>query len=270
MNKTSWLSGLAAMAILGAGAAPVVASAQGSSSTAAVDIEASAGPKGARLDGLAALLGIDAATLQAAMKAAAEATPRPEDKRDTAARDAYLAAFNANLAAGLGISLDTLAAAQAQVKVVRPEKARERPQAAEEQASRHFQELLARLVGAGVLTQAQADEALAQYQLGGREQAQVIKRIRSLVQDEKAEQQFQKLLTRLVEAGLLTQAQADEALAQYLLGGEPKGQIVKRLRALIQGEKEDRRGEQRSDRKRAEPKNPGLERTPKVRPGNPA
>ncbi|MBM4411205.1 MAG: hypothetical protein FJ037_07785 [Chloroflexi bacterium] len=107
INKTKWLSGLAAVAVLGSAATPMIASAhasEGGERTAqSVKMPAKIGASGA----LATALGVEPAALEAAVKAALETTPRPagEEKKDPAARDAYRTAFGANLAAELGVTV---------------------------------------------------------------------------------------------------------------------------------------------------------------------
>lgn len=108
--------------------------------------------------------------------------------------------------------------------------------------------MLMRLVAAGVITRAQADEIMTQYNLGGEAKKTVLKRLRTLLQEEKAEQGFTQMLKRLVGASILTQAQADEALAQFNLGGDAKESVIKRIRALLQDKKDD--GDKKREQKK--------------------
>ena len=222
---------------------------------------------------LADALNITPDALAEAVKAARAAVPplTGEQQRDSAVREAYAAAVEAAIAQHLGITLEAFNAAQAAAKT----ETGERREAAKEKAQEHFLQVLNRLVGAGVITQAQADEILAQYNLGGEAQAQVVKRLRSLLQEQKAEEHFQQLLDRLIGAGVLTQSQADEILAQYNLGGEAQAQVVKRLRSLLQEQKEkdqERDGKREEKRERRDEKRPdkkpAIERLLKQRRAN--
>lgn len=231
-------------------------------------------PEKVRGNPLATALGITPEALAAATKAAHAAVPAvaPELKKDEAARKAYAAAIEAALAKQLGITADALDAAQAKVKADTVTKSDERRAAADAKAKEHFAQVLTRLVAAGVITRAQADEIMTQYNLGGEAKETVLKRLRTLLQEEKAQQGFAQTLKRLVGAGILTQAQADEALAQFNLGGAAKESVIKRIRALLQDKKDDgdKKRDEKKDEKR-EQKKPALERALKARAaGKPA
>ena len=274
LNKTTWFSAITAAAVLGSMAAPIVASAHSAGEDAtenATDVKPENKPEKVRGNALATALGVTPEALSAAMKAARAAVPAltEDQKKDEAARKAHAAAVEAALAQQLGITVDALDAAQAKLKAEVVAKKDERSATAEAKAKEHFTQLLARLVGAGVITQAQADEIQTQYNLGGDAKETVIKRLRSLLQQEKADQQFAQMLKRLVGAGVLTQAQADEALAQYKLGGDAKETVIKRLRSLLQEQKPDRKPDakrdpkdQKKDEKRGQ-QAPALERQQK-------
>ena len=140
-----------------------------------------------------------------------------------------------------------------------------------EKGLEQFTQSLTRLVGAGVLTQAQADEILAQYKLGGDAQEQVTKRLRTLLQDQqtaekraKGAAEFAQTLPRLVGAGVLTQAQANEILAQYNLGGDAQEQVIKRLKALLSAEKpkRDEKKDLKADEKKTEKREQADEKSP--------
>jgi flagellar hook-basal body complex protein FliE len=279
LSKTTWFSAITAVAVLGSMALPMVASANGPGDAATATERAAKPdrkPEKIRGNPLATALGITPEVLAAATKAAHAAVPKPapELKKDEAARKAYAAAIEAALAQELGITVDALNAAQAAVKTDSGAKNEERRAAAAEKAKAQFAQVLTRLVGAGVITQVQADEIMVQYNLGGDAQKTVLQRLRTLLQDEKAEQGFTQMLTRLVGAGILTQAQADEALAQFNLGGDAKESVIKRIRALLQEKKDDgdkKRDEKKNEkREKAEPKKPALERANKARAGKPA
>ena len=143
---------------------------------------------------LADALSITPDALAEAVKAARSAVPSltGDQKQDPAAREAYTAALEAAIARHLGITVDAFNAAQAAVKVAPQEKKGERREAAQAKAQEHFRQILDRMVAAGVLTQPQAAEALAQYSLGGDAQEQVIKRLRALLQDQKEQKREEK------------------------------------------------------------------------------
>lgn len=143
---------------------------------------------------LADALNITPDALAEAVKAARAAVLplTGEQKQDDAARKAYAAAIEAAIAQHLGITVDAFNAAQATVKAEAQAKKGERREAAGEKARAHFLQILNRLVSAGVITRSQADEILAQYNLGGDAQEQVIKRLRALLQDQKEQKRDDK------------------------------------------------------------------------------
>lgn len=125
MNKTKWLSSLAVVAVLGSAATPILVSAHGSEGSAQSErkISAEDTTKVARAGNpLATALGVEPAALEAAVKAAIEATPKPEDKKDGDALKAYRVAFTAKLAANLGITVDQLTTALQSLKPVKVER----------------------------------------------------------------------------------------------------------------------------------------------------
>lgn len=138
---------------------------------------------------LADALGVTPDALAEAVKAARAAVPplTGEGKKDPAAREAYTAAIEAAIAEHLGVTVEAFNAAQATAKADLQAKKGERREAATEKAKEHFLQVLNRLVEADVITQSQADEILAQYNLGGEEQEQVVKRLRSLLHEQKGE-----------------------------------------------------------------------------------
>ncbi len=276
LNKTTWFSAITAVAVLGSMALPMVVSANEPADAPATERAAKPERKPEKVRGnpLATALGITPEALAAATKAAHAAVPAvaPELKKDEAARQAHAAAIEAALAKQLGITTDVLDAAQAKVKADTVAKSDERRAAADAKAKEHFAQVLTRLVAAGAITRAQADEIMTQYNLGGDAQKTVLQRQRTLLQEEKAEQGFTQMLKRLVGASILTQAQADEALAQFNLGGDAKESVIKRIRALLQEKKDDgdKKRDEKKDEKR-EQKKPALERALKARSaGKPA
>ena len=284
LNKTTWFSAITAVAVLGSMALPMVVSANEPADAPATERAAKPErkperkPEKVRGNPLATALGITPEVLAAATKAAHATVPAmaPELKKNEAARKAHAAAIEAALAKQLGITVDALNVAQAKVKADTGAKSDERCAAADAKAKEHFAQVLTRLVGAGVITRTQADEIMTQYNLGGEAKETVLKRLRTLFQEEKAEQGFTQILKRLVGANILTQAQADEALARFNLGGDAKESVIKRIRALLQEKKDDgdkKRDEKRDDKKdeKRELKKPALERALKARPaGKPA
>ncbi len=189
LNKTTWFSVVAASAVLGSMAMPLLASAHESGAEAQVAGATTAKPEG-KHDGilgshLAAALNITPDALAGAVKAARAAVPAltEEQRKDPAAREAHKAAIEAALAGQLGITVEALNAAQATVKAEFNAKREERRAAAEDRAEAHFAKTLARLVSAGILTQAQSDEALAQFQQGGDARQSVVKRLRTLIHE---------------------------------------------------------------------------------------
>lgn len=138
---------------------------------------------------LADALGVTPDALAEAVKAARAAVPplTGEAKKDPTAREAYVAAIEAAIAEHLGITVEAFNAAQATAKADLRAKKGERREAATEKAKEHFLQVLNRLVAADVITQSQADEILAQYNLGGEEQEQVVKRLRSLLHEQKGQ-----------------------------------------------------------------------------------
>ena len=284
LNKTTWFSAITAVAVLGSMALPMVVSANEPADAPATERAAKPErkpeqkPEKVRGNPLATALGITPEALAAATKAAHAAVPAvaPELKKDEVARKAYAAAIEAALAKQLGITTDALDAAQAKVKADTVAKNDERRAAADAKAKEHFAQVLTRLVAAGAITRGQADEIMTQYNLGGEAKETVLKRLRTLLQNEKAEQGFTQMLKRLVGASILTQAQADEALAQFKLGGDAKESAIKRIRALLQDKKDDgdkKRDEKKDEKKdeKREQKKPALERAHKARSaGKPA
>lgn len=189
LNKTTWFSVVAASAVLGSMAMPILASAHESGTDTAVAGAVAAKPEGKhdRILGshLATALNVTPEALAAAVKAARAAVPAltEEQKKDATAREAHEAAIEAALAQQLGITVDALNAAQATVKAESDAKKDERRAAAEAKAEAHFAKTLTRLVSAGVLTQTQSDEALAQFKQGGDARESVVKRLRALVHE---------------------------------------------------------------------------------------
>lgn len=198
LNKTTWFSVIAAAAVLGSMAAPMIASAHEGGDGAAATATGAAKPEGKHQpllgSHLATALGITPEALAAAVKAARAAVPAltDEQKADPAAREAHAAAIEAAMAEELGITVDALNAAQATVKAEVEAKKGERRAAAEDKAEAHFAKLLDRLVGAGIITQAHADEALAQFKQGGEARASVVARLRALLQQEHQEKRTAK------------------------------------------------------------------------------
>lgn len=135
-----------------------------------VDIDGQAGPGGrggeraeAGLTKLAASLNVSVDALKEAMKAAREETKpatKPATKPDEATREAHQDAFLAAFAGKLGVSVDTLKAAMEASKPA----AAAKPTTAEMKAM--IQPRLAQMVTAGKLTQAQADQILADLDAG--------------------------------------------------------------------------------------------------------
>lgn len=134
---------------------------------------------------LADALGVTPDALAEAVRAARASVPRltGEQKRDPAARQAYAAAIEAAIAQHLGITVEAFNAAQAAAKAEAQEKRDERRDAAEAKKREHFLQALNRLVGAGIITQPQADEILAQFELRGDARERAIKRLRALLED---------------------------------------------------------------------------------------
>lgn len=134
---------------------------------------------------LADALGVTPEALAEAVRAARASVPQltGEQKRDPAARQAYAAAIEAAIAQHLGITVEAFNAAQAAAKAEAQEKRDERRDAAEAKKREHFLQALNRLVGAGIITQPQADEILAQFELRGDARERAIKRLRALLED---------------------------------------------------------------------------------------
>lgn len=80
----------------------------------------------------------------------------------------------------------------------------------------------------------------------------------------KTAEQFAQVLTRLVSATILTQAQADEILSQYNLGGDAQEQVIKRLKALLSAEKpkRDEKKDLKADEKKTEKREQADEKSP--------
>ncbi|MBM4411204.1 MAG: hypothetical protein FJ037_07780 [Chloroflexi bacterium] len=138
---------------------------------------------------LADALGVTPDALAEAVQAARAVVPplTGQEKKDTAAREAHAAAIEAAIAEHLGITVEAFNAAQATAKADLQAKKGERREAATEKAKEYFLQVLNRLVAADVITQSQADEILVQYDLGGEEQEQVVKRLRSLLHEQKGQ-----------------------------------------------------------------------------------
>lgn len=138
---------------------------------------------------LADALGVTPEALAEAVQAARDAVPplTSEQKQDPAARESHAAAVEAAIAQHLGITVEAFNAAQATLKADLKDKKDERREAASDKAQQHVRQVLVRLVNAGVITQAQADEIIVQYNLGGDAQKQVIARLRSLLQEQKGQ-----------------------------------------------------------------------------------
>lgn len=313
MNKTKWLSGLAAVAVLGSAATPMIASAHGADDGERTAQSVKAASKVRASGALATALGVEPTALEAAIKAALEATPKPADgdRKDPAAREAYRIAFEANLATGLGVTVEQLHTAIGSLKTEKAEKG-ERGEhekilgrkladalnvtpdalAAAVKAARSAvppltgeqkQDPAAREAYAAALEAAIAQhlgitvEAFNAAQATVKTAAQEKKGERREAADEKAQEHFRQVLDRLVGAGVITQSQAAEILAQYNLGGDAQEQVIKRLRALLQDQKEQKRDEKRGDKReekrerkdeKREQKKPALERLQKQRQGN--
>lgn len=198
LNKTTWFSVVAASAVLGSMAMPILASAHETDTRTEVTAAVTAKPevKHEKILGrhLATALNITPDALAAAVKAARAAVPplTEDQKKDPAARLAHEAALEAAIAQQLGITTDAFNAAQAAAKAALDAKKDEHRAAAEDKAEAHFAKTLARLVSAGVLTQAQSDEALAQFKQGGDARESVIKRLRVLLHDGREDKRDEK------------------------------------------------------------------------------
>lgn len=314
MNKTKWLSGLAAVAVLGSAATPMVASAHGADDGTRTAQSVKAASKVHASGALATALGVEPAALEAAIKAALETTPKPtdDDRKDPAAREAYRIAFEANLATGLGVTVEQLHTAIGSLKTEKAEKG-ERGGEHEKILGRKLADALnitpdalagavkgaraavppltgeqkqdpaAREAYAAAIEAATAQhlgitmDAFNAAQATVKAAPQEKKGERREAADEKAQEHFRQVLGRLVSAGVITQPQAAEILAQYNLGGDAQEQVIKRLRALLQDQKEQKRDEKRGDKReekrerkdeKREQKKPALERLQKQHRGN--
>ena len=112
---------------------------------------------------LATALGVTPEALKAAMVQAREATKPTTKPVDAAARHAHRDAYIAALAARLNVSVDAVKAALEQGKPAKPGKAT-KPVAADHRAM--LQQGLAQMVANGRITQAQADQILADLDAG--------------------------------------------------------------------------------------------------------
>lgn len=116
------------------------------------------GPEaGGRLQTLATTLGVSLDVLKPAWQQAHEATKPATPPKDAAARQAQQDAFTAALAAKLNLPVDKVKAA---LESARPKA----PTAAEQRT--HLQQMLAQMVSHQKLTQAQADQMLADFDAG--------------------------------------------------------------------------------------------------------
>ncbi|MFA7250183.1 MAG: hypothetical protein WC273_11190 [Dehalococcoidia bacterium] len=118
------------------------------------------GAPGQHLEGLATALGVTPDALKAAWQAAATETKPATKPADAAAREAHRQAFVASLAAKLNLPVDKVTAALQQAKPTPPAK----PTAAELRAM--LAPRLAQMVQNGRITQAQADQILADIDAG--------------------------------------------------------------------------------------------------------
>lgn len=285
LNRTKWLSGLAFVAILSSAATPIIASAHGSSGDERSTQDVTAEGKARATGALAAALGVEPAALKAAIKAAIEATPRPpkDDRDDPAAREAYRAAFAANLASGLGITVDQLRAAVESLRPagrgdhepdghekilgrkladalgVTPEALAEAVRAARASVPRLTDEQkhdpAARQARAAAIEAAIAQhlgitvEAFNAAQAAVKAEAQEKRDQRREAAEAKKREHFLQALNRLVGAGIITQPQADEILAQFDLKGDARERAIKRLRALLEDRREQRRDDRREEKR---------------------
>lgn len=279
LNRTKWLSGLAFVAILSSAATPIIASAHGSSGDERSTQDVTAEGKARATGALAAALGIEPAALKAAIKAAIEATPRPpkDDRDDPAAREAYRAAFAANLVSGLGITVEQLRTAIESLRPaghdghekvlgrkladglgVTPEALAEAVRAARASVPRLTDEQkhdpTARQVHAAAIEAAIAQhlgitvEAFNAAQAAVKAEAQEKRDDRREAAEAKKREHFLQALNRLVGAGIITQPQADEILAQFDLKGDAREQAIKRLRVLLDDRREQRRDDRREEK----------------------
>ncbi|RJQ11244.1 MAG: hypothetical protein C4558_03575 [Dehalococcoidia bacterium] len=282
INKTKWLSGLAVVAVLGSAATPMIASAHSSEGGERTSQSVKAPTKIGASGALATALGVEPAVLEAAVKAALEATPKPtgEEKKDPTARETYRTAFEASLAAELGVTIEQLSAAIDSLKGehrdrdkhekilgrkladalgVTPDALAEAVKAARGAVPRltgeEKKDPAAREAYIAALEAAIAEhlgitvEAFNAAQETVKAELQTKKSERREAAAEKAKEHFLQVLNRLVEANVITQSQADEILAQYNLGGEERAQIVKRLRSLLHEQKRQNRDERRDGRR---------------------
>lgn len=116
---------------------------------------------GAHLEAVATALGVTPEALQAAVQAARESTKPDARPEDEAAREALRATFVATLAANLGLSVEQV---QAALDAAQPAGQPERPTTEEQRAM--LEPRLALMVESGKLTQAQADQILADLEAG--------------------------------------------------------------------------------------------------------
>lgn len=286
LDKKKWLAGLAVVAVLGSAATPMLASAHSTEDGDRTALSVKAGGKVRASGALATALGVEPAALEAAVKAALETTPKPEgeNRKDPAAREAYQDALLANIATGLGITVeqwqaaieslksakdddgehegkhekvlgrkladalgitsDALAAAvQAARAAVTPLTDEQKADPAAREAHRTALEAaIAQELGITV-------EAFDAAQAAVKAEALAKKDERREAHEAKAAEHFRHLLGRLVAAEIITQAQADEILTQYNLGGEAKEQVIQRLRTLLQEQKVGKRDGQREERR---------------------
>lgn len=302
INKTKWLSGLAVVAVLGSAATPMIASAHGVEGGERTAQGVKAPARVTASAALATALGVDPAVLEAAIKNALDATPKPtaEERKDPAVREAYRTAFETNLATGLGITIEQFRTAidslkgehgdrdkhekvlgrkLAEALGVTPEALAEAVQAAraavppltrEQKQDPAARESHAAAVEAaiaqhlGITVEAfNAAQATVKTDLKGKKEE------RREAASDKAQQHVRQVLVRLVNAGVITQAQADEIIVQYNLGGDAQKQAIARLRSLLQEQKGQDRDERRDARRdgklerkgeKREQKKPALER----------
>lgn len=310
MNKTKWLSGLAFVAVLGSAATPIIASAHGVSdgerATRSVKAEGQVRASGA----LAAALGVGPAALEAAVKAALKSTPEPAagQEKGPAAREAYRTAFETNLAAGLGVTVRQLRTAIESVKTenvervghekilgrkladalnITPDTLAEAVKAARASVppltGEQKQDAAARKAYAAAIEAATAKhlgitvDAFNAAQAAAKAAAQTKKGEQREAAQEKVQAQSLQALQRLVAAGVITQPQADEILAQYNLKGDARGQALKRVHTLLNDQKEQQREDKRDDKReeqrgrkdeKREQKKPALEPQQHQRRGN--
>lgn len=285
MNKTKWLSGLAFVAVIGSAATPMIASAHNAEGEQAAQSVASAGKIKAS-GRLAEALGVEPAVLEAAVKAALAATPKPEgdQKNDPAAREAYRTALQQKLASELGVTVERL---QAAIQSLKDGQAENGKRGGEHEkilgrkladALHVTPEALAAAVKAArdevpPLTGEQKEDPAARKAHAAAIEAAIAKHLgitveafnaaqetlkatgeekkdeRRAAAEEKAQQHLTQALDRLIKAGVVTQAQADEIRAQFNLGGDARKQALEQLRTLLQEQKAKKHDDKREEKR---------------------